>query len=486
MPSAPIPFANQQASGLEELGGASPVAVNVCVDATGTVVRRPGMTSYLAAQQVAAVSGLYVTNADKVLAVYETAGERAIYDIANAAVPQRLAQVDGSAMGLDGTARPIFAETEMIVAIAGGSDMQKVVLGPPETTARLAGSPPLATHVIANGSRLLANDLAPTSSRTVVRFSGIAQGTITYAGLEQWSLGIGNAGFFTAEADPDPIMAVAANSNEVFVFGARNLQVFGSDPTLVFASIASREIGMGAAYSLIAIDQDFHWLDNRRRFVLSDGRNYQVLSDNIKRTLDNIASVTDCFGYRVFAGPVDAMVWTFPTDGRTFSLQKGGGWSEWLGWNGTNWTQFPVTSYAYRPATGQHLVGLSDGRVGLLSLDATTDLGNSIRAFVQTGYQNHGTDGHKECLCVHFAFRRGTTQDATGPQAFFWWADRPGDTMDKIPIDLGASGDSEIVVPFYGLGTYRRRQWFFEFAGTEQLTLVSATEEFAMTEYGDN
>lgn len=485
MTQAPIPFANQQASGLQELAGASPIAANVVVDATGTVSRRPGMTLFRAAPAAFACTGLYVTNADRVFGVFETVGERAIYDLNGA--PFRLAQSGGAASGLNGTARPVFAETEMIIAVAGGADMQKIVLGPPETTARLGGSPPQATHVVANQSRLLANDLAATSSRTIVRFSGIAQGTITYAGLEQWTLGIGNSGNFTAEADPDPIMAVAANSNEVFAFGSRTLQVFGSDPTSVFAPISSRELGMGAAYSLIPIDQNFHWLDNRRRFVLSDGRQYQELSQPIKRTLDNMGTVSDCFGYRVFTGPLDALVWTFPSDGRTFAMQQGGGWSEWLGWNGVNWTQFPVTSYAYRPATGQHLVGLSDGRIGALSLDATTDIGNPIRAYVQTGYLNHGTDAYKECLCVNFAFRRGTTQDATGPQAFVWWSDRPGDTMDKIPIDLGASGDTEIVWPLHGLGTYRRRAWFFEFAGTEQLTLVSATEEFAVTEeYGGN
>lgn len=483
MTQAPIPFANQQSSGFESLGGASPAAINICVDGTGTVFRRPGISLY-SGDDSGAVSGLWVTNADRVIAVYETPGEREIADVTNPLAEATIARPDGAPMGLAGTARPTFAETEMLLVIAGGADMQKVVLGPPETTDRLGGAPPLATHVVANQSRLLANDLAVTSSRTVVRFSGIAQGTLTYAGLEQWNLGIGNAGFFTAEADPDPIMAIAANSNEVFAFGSRNLQVFGSDPTFVFVPIASRELGMSAPYSLITVDQMFNWIDNRRRIVTSDGRNYEILSEPIKKTLDAMTTVADGFGYRVYMGPIDIMAWAFPTDGRTFALQKGGGWAEWLGWDGDNWTQFPVTSYAYRPSNGTHLVGLNDGSIGLLSLDVATDMGQPIRAYVQTGYQSHGTDGYKECLCVHFAFRRGTTQDPTGPQAFFWWADRPGDTMDKIPIDLGASGDTEIVVPFYGLGTYRRRQWFFEFAGTEPLTLVSATEEFNMTEYG--
>lgn len=481
MPEAALPFANQQASGQEELGGASPVAANVCIDATGTVIRRPGINLFLAAPVAAAVSGLTVTNGDRIFGVFETTGERQIYELTT--TPNKLST--NPAPGLAGTARPVFAETEMIVAIAGGADMHKIVLGPPPSTARLAGSPPLATHVVATQSRLEANDTSPTSARTIVRFSGIAQGTITYAGLEQWTLGVGNAGVFAAEANPDPVVGLEANSNELWVFGSRTLQIYGSDPSTVFAPISAIELGMGAAYSAIGYDQDFNWLDSRRRFVASNGRQYDVVSDPVKRTLDGMPRVDDCWGTRVLMGPVEALVWTFPSDGRALALQKGGGWASWLGWDGTNWTPWPVTSCAYRAANATHLVGLSDGRIGTLSLDASTDLGSPIRAYVRTGFINRGTDALKECLCVRFTLRRGQTQSATAPLAFFWWQDFPGQQMTKVPISLGVSGEFEVVVPFHGLGVYRRRQWFFEFSSSEQLALVSATETFKVLEdYG--
>lgn len=478
MPQASIPFVNQQSSGLEELGGASPVAVNICVDSTGAAFRRPGIVGKYGALVSGNVVGLHVSLNDHIFGVYDNIGERSIVEFTTSAI---LASASGPASGLLGTSRPIFAETEMIIAVAGGDQMQKIVLAS-LTTDRLGGSPPFATHVIANASRLLANDLQVTSSRTIVRYSGIAQGTITYAGLEQWTAGIGNAGFFTAEADPDPISSLNSNSNEVFTFGTRTVQVFGSDPNLVFGTVAARELGITAAYSVVPVDQNFFWLDKQRRFIASDGRDYQVISDPIKRTLDGMSSVSDCFGYRVLMGPIDALVWTFPSDGRTFAFQKGSGWSEWLGWTGTNWKQFPVSSYAYRPSTAEQLVGVGNV-VGNLSLTKSTDLdGGAVRAYIETGYINRETDSRKECVCARFALRRGETQSAVGPQAFFWWADFPGDVMDKIPIDLGASGDASIVLEFWGLGVYRRRKWFFEFAGSEQLALVSASEEFTVLE----
>lgn len=485
MPEQPIQFGNQQASGQEELGGASPIAANVCIDQTGAVIRRPGIILYAEAPVPYACTGLYVTTANRVIGIWDVPGGRPIYDASDSATLLRLTTPDLGAVGLAGTGRPTFAETEMILAIGGGADMVKVVFGPPEYADALAGSPPLATHVTAMQSRLEANDLAVDSSRTRVRFSGIAQGTITYAGLEQWNLGVGNAGVFTAEANPDPVVAIEANSNELWAFGSRTLQLFGADPNSVFAPISAIELGMGAAYSAIGYDQDFNWLDSRRRLVASNGRQYDVLSDPIKRTLDGMSRVDDCWGTRVFMGPVEALVWTFPTDGRTFALQKGGGWGTWLGWTGTAWTAWPVTSCAYRASDGNHLVGLSDGRIGTLSLDASTDLGSPIRAYVRTGFLNRGTDALKECLCVYFTLRRGETQSDAAPLAFFWWQDFPGQQMTKVPISLGASGDFEIVVPFHGLGVYRRREWFFEFSGSERLVLVSASETFRVLEgYG--
>src|SRR5882757_845731 len=126
MPEQAIPFTNQQASGQEELAGASPVAINVCIDATGTMIRRPGIIPYIGSQNTGSPIGLHTTNANRVFAVYSTVGEREIWDISDPLSPFKLAQAGGAAMGLNGTARPVFAETEMIVAVAGGADIQKI------------------------------------------------------------------------------------------------------------------------------------------------------------------------------------------------------------------------------------------------------------------------------------------------------------------------------------------------------------------------
>ena len=46
MPQEPINFGPNQESSYDELGGASPSAINVIIDEKGTVYKRPGIATY--------------------------------------------------------------------------------------------------------------------------------------------------------------------------------------------------------------------------------------------------------------------------------------------------------------------------------------------------------------------------------------------------------------------------------------------------------
>lgn len=485
MPVAQIDFSNKQATGQETLGGAPAEAVNVMVDSTGTVFRRPGIASipgvYSGVVDSTGISGIYSTIGGKLFAIGSTPQFRQIYALTAFASPTGSATSDAT---LAGTLRPTFAETQLLLAIAGGDKMQKIVLST-GASSRLGGQPPFASHVVANSSRLLGNLASVTANTTfdlsVVRFSDIANGNADYSGMESWTEGLGTAGHFSAEADPDPVVAIAENTNEVFCFGSTSLQVFSPDPTATYAPSVTRELGCSAPYSVIKQNQQFAWLDNLRRFVISDGRSESIISDPIKRTLNNLSTVSDCYGFRFVEGPVDALVWIFPTDGRTFAFQQGSGWAEWLGWNesSSNWTRFPVTAAHLAPSSSNVLVGTSDGRVGQLTLNANTDLGGRIEACVTTGFLAHGTDKRKKSNVVYVALRRGQSFGSVGPQAWLSWRDQPGSFGPPIALDLGGQGDTEITIPVRSLGIYRRRQWKFEFSSTAtSLGLVSVNEDF--------
>lgn len=483
MPTAEISFANRQATGNQELAGAPGVAVNVVVDDTGSVRRRPGIAAipgrFSGIVDPLGVTGLYETLGGSLYAIGGTPYFRSVYRVTGGSTPIGSGTGDST---LAGIGRPVFAETQLLLAIAGGGAMQKIVLAS-DASSRIADDPPYASHVVANSSRLLGNiaqvDYNNTFDKSVVRFSDIANGNNSYAGMEIWTEGLSTAGHFSAEANPDPVLAIAENTNEVFCFGTSSLQVFSPDPTAVYSPSTTKEIGCAAPYSVIKLNQEFAWFDNLRRFMLSDGRSELVLSDPIANTLDELETVSDCFGYRVVVGPIDAMVWTFPSDGRTFAFQKVSGWAEWMGWSAGNWAAFSVLSH-HLQFTGRHdnLVGTSGGRVGQLSLSAHTDFGEPINARVETGYLARGTDARKHCKCVRLALRRGQTAESTAPIAHLSWRDQPGPWSPPLEISLGSTGETEPVVELRSLGIYRRRQWRFEFSGSEALELVSVTEEY--------
>jgi hypothetical protein len=472
---ARIPFGNLQASGLEELGGGSPVAMNVVADSLGVIRKRPGMSLYLTSVvDSEGVSALYETVAGDVYAVAGVTPQRNIYWIK----PTGAVNLStGPASDVRGTRRPVIAETESILVFAGGDYPEKLLLDT-RVPSPLGGSPPDGSHAVANGDRLLINEVvAPT--RSGFNYSAQAAGT-SFAGFETWTGATSEvAGFISVDGRPDPVIALHENTAEVFAFGSTSLQVFAQDGSVfVYGPVVTRELGCAAAYSIVKHDQTFMWLDHLRRFVQSDGRNQDILSDPIQKTLDTMSSVADCFGYRVKLGYIDAVIWTFPTDGRTFVYQKGAGWGEWSGWDGTHWTPFPVTAKTVIASQAKVLVGTSDGHVGTLDLAATQDFGSDINAYIITGFQSHDTENPKSCNRLTVTLRRGQVSSATEPVLLLSWRDDPGPWEPSIPLSLGAAGDYYPVVQLWGLGTYRRRQWKLEFTDAADLALVAAVEEF--------
>jgi len=477
MPTAPIPFVNALQSGDEELAGASPQALNVTVDGAGAVRRRPGVGSYFSdAQTLNAPSGLHIDEQGRLFIVSpRTSGTIHAADVYRAA-PTGLISI--GAMACAG--RPVFAETEMLLVMAAGLAMKKIELASPVAVSTLAGSPPEASHVGHNSLRLVANDV--TVDRTKVRYSSQAAGTTTYAGHEEWLVGVGTAGYFSAEAAPDPIVALGENTNELWAFGSRTLQIFGPDSTLVFAPAATMEVGCSAAYSVVKKEGAFYWLDHARRFVRSDGRGTEVLSKGLQRVVQGFGTVDDCFGYRVLLGPVDAVVWSFPTEGRTFAVQEGAGWSEWTSWSGAQHVPFTVTAHGFDRMTGNNVVGLSDMGVGVLQSGRATDIGSAepIVAEVTTGFSNRDTDARKHCKRVRLTFRRGELRRRPELRGYITYRDSLGPWAPRIPVVLDGA---EPVCEIASLGTYRRRQWKYTFSDSaEELVLAGAEEDFEVTD----
>lgn len=470
MAEAKIIFGNNQESGQQELAGASPIAINVLSDGKGAVRRRPGLATYDQAPSAVVdstgINGLHVTAADTVLVSAES---RKLYRIV-ASTAYGLSTTPAEEVA--GGERPVFAENEVAVLVAGGDEIQKIDLTTfvsSQLKLTSTDAPPKATHVAANSSRFLANDLTSASTAGQLRYSKTGQ--VDY---DEWP----GRYLFTAEARPDPVRAIGENINEVWAWGTTTTQLFVPDASSVYAPSKTLSYGIGAPYSVIAVDQQFAWLDQRKRFMLSDGRSDQDLSQPIARTLRDITTFADCYGFRYANDQFDCIVFKLPSDGRTFCYQLGGGWSQWQGRSGSNWTAFPVTAHAHRPSDNTDVVGLEDGRVCQLTTAANDDLGEPIVADVTTGFINHDTDAIKTSKGLHLTLKRGPSASGDSEEMLISWRDDLGPFCDPIAIDLGSVTDREPVVHLWSLGTYRKRQYRLTSSGTSEWVLAGATETF--------
>jgi hypothetical protein len=140
-------------------------------------------------------------------------------------------------------------------------------------------------------------------------------------------------------------------------------------------------------------------------------------------------------------------------------------------------------SYAYWAEKDLHLVGLSDGTIALLSLDATTELGETPVGVSQTGFDNAGTLVRKLCQRLQVQMKRGETLQgaATVPVVELAYRDDMGSFRPALQLSLGA-GDYQPTVEKWGLGMYKQRQWRLTYSGTAEFMLAKAIATLEMAE----
>lgn len=467
MPAAQLFFGNNQQSGNQQLAGASPLAFNVVTDGAGAVRRRPGLATWSGfPEEIPVAEPIAGMNSFGDDLYYVTETQRRIYRVSGGVATNL--STGGADTFLAGTGRPVFAETQFRLVIAGGAAPSKVQAG---AAALLGGSPPNSRYVTALASRLFTDDLTSASTRGRIRNSGLGS-----TGNETWNA----LGFVSAEARPDDLVAIKDNANELFAFGETTLQVFTPDPQTVMAPQRAINRGCSAGHSVVRVDESFAWLDEQKQFVISDGRSMEVLSDPIAETLDGISAVDDCVGLRANIGQYDLLAWHFPSDGRTFCQQRGGGWGQWSGWaDALGHTTIPIRSHYYWPAQNLHLVGLESGQIVQLDPAAASDFGGRIKADVTTGFMNHGTDAMKFTDELRLTFKRGSAT-TTEPFVMLSWRDRLGAFGPPRRIGLGVTGDYVFTKRLHSLGGYRARQWRMEFDAAQDFVLARVEETFSV------
>ncbi len=470
MPAGPIPFNEGQASGVEELLGATASVVNMIHDPGSAVRTRPGLTDWdmfpTVIPNASAVIGAWVFGE---YLVYCT-DDRKLWALIASGLVVALSDAT-AATQLDGTLRPQAVVTATRIVIIGGGLPQKwegVGL-----SARLGGSPPAGVGIAAITQRLV---IATAAGLLFWSEPGELGG-----GHEDWR---GDMESAEAEAKPDGLLGLASSTGELLALGSETAQVFIPDPTDAFIPGMTVEVGTLAGTSLIKWDAQYVFLDDRRRIISTDGRTINDLAGpGMAKTFWRFSTVNDCWSFRARFDGADLLGFVFPTEGRACvynaTVQK---WAEWrsIDTNG-NWQPWLGRCHCYWPARALHLIGLEDGSIAVLDPDAFTEAGQMLKAVVRTGFGDRQTSNRKVCERIALTLRRDATA-TTAPVAELRWRDDLGAFGQPLRFSLGSPGDYETQVQKWTLGVYATRQWELTVSDPTAFVLSNAEETFTPLE----
>jgi hypothetical protein len=487
VPEGSIPIAIGETTSADDWGTTAPKAINWLVDSSGSVRPRFGIVNtqldpgtYISTT-APGIIGAYVWRnvADLREYLVGVRGDRSIFAkdlITN--VTTELSDGTAPTM-LEGSAtQVIFAEDTQRLVMAGGGQLQ--IWTGVGLSSRIAAfsagtnePPQSATHVVGLANYLVANQIALPVTNNRIYWSGLGDSNHT-----TWP----PLNFNTADAEPDEIVALGANLREVFAFGTKTLQVFGigADPTLPFSSSTALALGCGAAYSVIRRYSDFALLDDARRFVITDGRSHESISDDIVKQIRDYDTVSDCFGFRHQDTYWDLLVWIFPTAARGWAYdQRGKAWFQVRGWNGVDdFAGIRIACYAPWANGNLRIVG-DPLYQNLWTLDADThrDQGPGLTLVADrvTPRLDWGFPGRKRCSKVRFYLKRGQGT-GTPPLLEVAKRDDDGPWSQSTLIDLGIAGDYASFRDWHPGGIYRRRQYRVRYSGGVDMSITQAVE----------
>lgn len=487
MPEYKLPITQGKTDSLEDWGTTNSCFKNWIVDDQGAVHPRPAVVA-LSGMAVSSsgqpVIGAYVWRSPVDLQTY------VVYVCADRTIKAlNIVTLSVSALSrggfpdtyLDGTGtRAVFTEDTLSLIIAGGGQLQKWTgtgytqrLDPPFSWTSTTNQPPTAaTHVAFLANYLVANDsISPNYGQ--FRWSNLGDGAHNV-----WN----PLNFNTADASPDRVTGIYSSLQELYVFGERSLQVYGisTDQYLPFATAAALAVGCVAPYSPIQLEDKFAWLDDRRRFVISDGRSFDVISVPIERTLRDLDAVSDCWGFRLLTSFYDVLVWMFPTSDLCVAYDmKKQTWGTWETLTPLGTSTAPrIGSVAFWPPANATYIGDPDAEnIFRFDASASTDVGGTaIPCDMILNRNDLGTANLKHTQRITAYVKRGQGWD--GGQLEVAVRDDDIGWRQFSELSLGTPGDYMSSVTWYPGGVYRRRQYRVRYSGSAEMAISGITETF--------
>lgn len=334
-----------------------------------------------------------------------------------------------------------------------------------------AQAPTTASHIAGIDGYLIGN--ATNSNRFY--FSEVAD-------FNTWSA----LDFASASGNADYILAVHVFRREVYLFGQETTEIWENDGVSPFIRIPGGyiETGISAPHSVVQNDDGIFWLSSRKRIVKYNGSQLEVISTPYDSLIGRMAIVSDATSDRIVISGKEFLVFHFPAANVT------------LAWNVTNdtwakWGWYDSEAGAYDRFKGQRYLeigafdglrligGIDEFLIWNLSDTAYRDRTNPIRALRTTGHINYGTTQEKQSQEIRLTLRRGdaAVTTTTSPKLMIRWRDNNRYWSQEKQIDLGLTGETDIVARLTRTGIYRTRQYQISCTENVPYVLVDAEED---------
>jgi hypothetical protein len=307
--------------------------------------------------------------------------------------------------------------------------------------------------------------------------------------------------FASAEASPDPLVAVIADHGEAWLLGTNSVQVFyaagGQD--FVFAPIqgAYMEVGCAAPYSVCKMDSSVFWLgqDTRGNGMVyrADGYTPKIISTHaLSFAIAQYGNISDAIGFTYQQEAHSFYVLTFPTGNATWVYDTTTGlWHERAYMNQQTGELGRWRANAYMFYNDQRVIGdFENGNIYALSLDYYSDNGDMqkwLRAWraLPTGSNTlNRTFQHELQLDCQSGVGLDGIQQGTNPQAMLRWSDDGGHTWSNEHWrSMGKIGEFFHRVIWRRLGsTEKLRDRVYEVSGTDPVKIALIGAELRLTQ----
>lgn len=400
-----------------------------------------------------------------------------------------LIEMGGSVFGLFATVLAQISTTGSVSEIGAIPGSSKVSMAHNDASLR-------QLVIVADGNRyvvvdgglteLTDPDLPPPISVTFLNqriLYGIADGRVYFSAVDD-ATDISSFDFFTAEGNPDGIVAIIAHLQEVWVFGAESIEVW-RDTGNATAPFRRNEAGvipkgcLGQA-TIAELDTDLFWVGDDQVVYKASGYSFQAIStfgvnEAIRSTTDKTA--------------IEGMA--FHMNGHAFYVLSGPDWT-WA-FNRTTGGWDPRYSYGLDRWTANHAVAFNNGvilgdydtnAVYRLSRDAYDEAGTKMvwkaRTAPMHAYPNQVCVDALHCDFVLGVGLNSATPSQSDPQVGMRYSDDGGHTWSNQRfVSLGKTEVRNVPVRWWGLGTTGRtgRIWELEASSPVVRTLMFAAIE---------